>query len=229
MHGIGLNNNFQLNSQSDVAIQYNDISVLENMSITWFFSKVMGPKPDCSINIFSGLSREQFSIVRCIIVKSILGTDMSHHFQMVADIENHGEHLMEAEPSAWFDSYSIKGCTLHPSLDMLCFFLHLADISNPAKPHPLFLQWADAVLAEFYAQGDKEASMGLPISPLCDRATTSKKMSQMGFIKFVVKPAFILLGSIIAEVNDVIIPCIDKSIEFWENYDEEKEANGTSI
>lgn len=223
-----MNNNFQINSQSDVAIQYNDVSVLENMSIAWFFSKVMGPKSDCSFNIFSGLNPAQFSIARCIVVKSILGTDMSHHFQMVADIDNHAEHLTGAEPSGWFDSYSIKGCTLHPSLDMLCFILHLADISNPAKPHPLFLIWADAVLAEFYAQGDKEASMGLPISPLCDRTSTSKKMSQVGFIKFVVKPAFVTLGSIISEANDVIIPCIEKSLEFWENYNEEIDANGAS-
>lgn len=43
------------------------------------------------------------------------------------------------------------------------------------------------ILEEFFRQGDLEASMGLPYSPLCDRHTTHVAESQIGFIDFIVE------------------------------------------
>eukprot|EP00493_Phyllostaurus_siculus_P003374 UN03389 len=43
---------------------------------------------------------------------------------------------------------------------------------------------------EFFKQGDKEKDLNLPVSPLCDRAKTDIDASEVGFIKFVVKPWF---------------------------------------
>ena len=41
--------------------------------------------------------------------------------------------------------------------------------------------------------------------------------------------AFLMLSKILPEVNNVIIPCIESSLEFWENYNEEEEAaNGAN-
>lgn len=201
------------------------MSVLENLSITWLFSKLIGKEKDPSVNIFSSLNPKQFAVVRSVIVKAVLGTDMSHHFMMVTTINSHQEELFGQDITAWFKPYTINGCTHHPSLDMLVYLLHIADISNPGKPAPMFALWADAILAEFYAQGDREASMGMPISPLCDRATTSKKQSQVGFIKFVVQPAFMCLTDILPEASDVMMPCLQSSLKFWEDY-EDDESNG---
>ena len=225
---LGLNNNFQINSRSEIALRYNDVSVLENVSVSWFFSKLIGPGCDHAINIFTGLSPNQFGVARSIIVKSVLDTDMSHHFLMMAKMQNHQEELAGKNITEWFSQYNRKGATYNPALDMLCFILHLADISNPAKPHPMFLTWADAILTECFSQGDKETNIGLPISPLCDRTTTGKKQSQVGFIKFVVQPAFECLANNITRVQDVIIPCIETSLKFWEAYDEDEHANGTN-
>jgi hypothetical protein len=224
-----LNNNFHTNSQSEIAIQYNDVSVLENRSITWFYSQLIGQHREAAVDIFSGLTPDQFVVARSVIITTVLDTDMSHHFMMVGDVEKHKEILDDEDIEAWFSPYTVKGCTFNPALDMLGFILHIADISNPAKPHPMFLYWANKVLAEFYVQGDKETSMGLPVSPLCDRATTSKKQSQLGFIKFVVKPAFLSLANFIPEVNDVIIPYIDKSLEFWEEYDDDATESSNGV
>jgi hypothetical protein len=41
---------------------------------------------------------------------------------------------------------------------------------------------------EFWAQGDKEKEMKLPISFLCDRNTTKVPNSQIGFIDGIVLP-----------------------------------------
>ena len=53
----------------------------------------------------------------------------------------------------------------------LCkMMLHAADISNPAKPLPAYIDWTDRVLAEFYHQGDEERKASLPVSTFYDRS-----------------------------------------------------------
>lgn len=69
--------------------------------------------------------------------------------------------------------------------------LHCSDISNPFKPYDLCAKWADLVVEEFCLQGDKEKSMGLEVSPMCDRDTINLCNMQMGFIEFVVAPLII--------------------------------------
>ena len=174
-------------------MQYNDRSVLENMSAAWLFNKVLGPSRDFTVDIFTGLSKEEFDQVRSIIIKSVLETDMTHHFTLLKKIGFHQDILKCKGAGEWTAPYTHEGTKYDPSMDMLCFLLHQADISNPAKPYPLFVEWADSILEESYAQGDKEMSMSLPLSPLCDRATTKRKQSQIGLIKFVVQPSIHLL------------------------------------
>lgn len=220
----GLNNNFQINSQSKMAVQYNDVSVLENYSLTWFFSKLIGEEArDFTFDIFCGLSKEQLTKVRSIIIKSVLETDMTHHFALLKKMVLHQETLRGKGAQAWFESYNHEGVNHDPSMDMLCFLLHESDISNPAKPYPMFVEWADYILEESYAQGDKEISSSLPVSFLCDRATTDKKQSQTGFIKFVVQPSYQLLGKIMPQFANTVFPYITKSLDFWDSYQAEDE------
>lgn len=219
----GLNNNFQVNSRSELALQYNDVSVLENMSAAWFFNKILGPSRDFTVDIFTGLTTVEFNKVRSIIVKSVLETDMTHHFALLKKMGFHQDMLKGKAVDAWRAPYTHEGTTYDPSMDMLCFLLHQADISNPAKPYPLFVHWADRILDECYAQGDKETSLSLPVSPLCDRVTTKKKQSQIGFIKFVVQPSIHLLGEIIPSFRKVVFPYIDKSLDYWEDMSSDDE------
>jgi len=225
----GLNNNFQINSRSELAVQYNDVSVLENYSITWLFSKLLGQTRDFTVDIFSGLSNEQFSKARTIIIRSVLETDMTHHFALLKKMGIHQENLKGKDAEEWLHSYTNEGVNYDPSMDMLCFLLHQADISNPAKPFPLFVKWADSILAESYSQGDKEASLSLPVSPLCDRIATDKKQSQIGFIKFVVQPSYQLLGEIIPLFAKTVFPHIENSLEFWGNYDEDSRNSRLTV
>mmetsp|Transcript_11094 Transcript_11094/g.24444 ORF Transcript_11094/g.24444 Transcript_11094/m.24444 type:complete len:1454 (-) Transcript_11094:1412-5773(-) len=214
----GLNNNFQVNSRSELAVQYNDVSVLENYSIMWLFAKLLGQTRDFTVDIFSGLSKEQFSKARSIIIRSVLETDMTHHFALLKKMGIHQEMLKGKDKEEWLRSYTNEGVNYDPSMDMLCFLLHQADISNPAKPYPLFVEWADHILAESFAQGDKEAALSLPVSPLCDRVSTDKKQCQIGFIKFVVQPSYQLLGEIIPLFAKTVFPHIEKSLEFWDKF-----------
>lgn len=58
--------------------------------------------------------------------------------------------------------------------------MHCADLSNPTKPLPLYRQWTDRIMAEFFQQGDRERESGLDISPMCDKHTASVEKSQVG-------------------------------------------------
>lgn len=115
----------------------------------------------------------------------------------------------------------IAHAKLEGMCDELCeiilrYMLHSADISNGAKSEDLALYWSNRVYDEFFAQGDKEKKMGLPISPLCDRDTVIKAESQIGFNKFVVQPLYELLGIIIPRVNEEVMPLLVRNMEFWE-------------
>ena len=43
-------------------------------------------------------------------------------------------------------------------------------------------RWCRRILSEFFAQGDRERKLDLPISPLCDRFSSRVAKSQIGNI-----------------------------------------------
>jgi len=211
----GKNNAFQVNARTSLALVYNDRSVLENRHASHAFARMLGvnaDKPDSQaarnddLNPLQNLPLKHFLAIRAKMVEAILRTDMSVHFQCVKMVQgivvshkNHeGKYKGEA---AWI---------------ILQYMLHVADISNPTKSDPLFKLWMERCLEEFFAQGDLEAKMGLPISPNCDRNTTEKADSQIGFIKFIILPAYEALGVIIPEVQKRIIPQIQSNLVYWE-------------
>lgn len=57
--------------------------------------------------------------------------------------------------------------------------MHVADISNAARPPWLAGMWTRAVYDEFFKQGDAEKEMGVDVSPLCDRDTVAIAESQV--------------------------------------------------
>lgn len=86
------------------------------------------------------------------------------------------------------------------SLEMKCaehrhFILQIAlkcaDISNPCRPWEISRKWSYKVCDEFFRQGDYERRLNLPVTPLCDRHTTSIPKIQAGFFKHVVTPLYI--------------------------------------
>merc|ERR1719498_666169 len=74
-------------------------------------------------------------------------------------------------------------------LAKLC--LKAGDLGHAALPWEVHLQWSARMAREFYAQGDEEAQLGIPISALCNRIEVDGlAKSQQGFLKFVVAPLF---------------------------------------
>merc|ERR1711862_81474 len=136
------------------------------------------------------------------MVDLILMTDMSKHFNFVKDVEDLIKNKDNISPATY-------------SWTLLRYMMHLADISNAAKAQPFSVMWADLVLEEFFKQGDVEAKMRLPISPLCDRNTTSIPGSQVGFIQYVVKPSFEVLALAIPSIGKLTLPVIEDNLNYW--------------
>ncbi|KAF5927703.1 hypothetical protein HPG69_000609 [Diceros bicornis minor] len=90
----------------------------------------------------------------------------------------------------------------------LSLMLHTADISHPAKAWELHHRWTMSLLEEFFRQGDREAELGLPFSPLCDRKSTMVAQSQVGFIDFIVEPTFTVLTDM---TEKIVSPLIDET------------------
>ena len=221
----GLNNNFHINKRSELSMRYNDISVLENYHVSSAF-KLISQK---NSNIFCDIQNEEYRVVRKRIVECVLATDMAKHAKEVARLKIKFENYKNSKS---FDSYlvSLVSETSEESKfdrqqEILNFFIHCSDISNPAKSNDLCKKWTDLVMKEFFEQGDLEKSLNLPISFLCNRATTNIPQSQIGFINNIVMPCFNLLQQIAPKLN-FLVTNLKANSEFWASELEKEKASG---
>ncbi|XP_054255045.1 dual specificity calcium/calmodulin-dependent 3',5'-cyclic nucleotide phosphodiesterase 1B [Indicator indicator] len=171
----GTTNSFHIQTKSDCAILYNDRSVLENHHISAVFRMMQ----DEELNIFINLTKDEFVELRALVIEMVLATDMSCHFQQVKAMKTSLQQLERIDKSK-----------------VLSLLLHAADISHPTKQWAVHSRWTKALMEEFFRQGDKEAELGLPFSPLCDRTSTLVAQSQIGFIDFIVEPTFSVLTDV---------------------------------
>ncbi|ACI64549.1 hypothetical 3',5'-cyclic AMP phosphodiesterase, partial [Thalassiosira pseudonana CCMP1335] len=205
----GTNNLYQVHALTDLAVIYNDKSVLENMHASKASQVILGTS---NANVFESLSPKDSALVRTRMIQAILNTDMSHHFASVSFVDDLVSQLKE-EGVDWSDIERTDDIANSISN----FMLHLADISNPTKTSELAIYWAECALSEFFVQDDMEIEKNLPISPLCDRNETNLASSQRDFITFVVRPSFDVLGKIIPRVYDEVLPLIDANLKYWES------------
>jgi len=203
----GRNNAYHVSVQDELALTYNDRSVLENYHLSLTFKMLVR---DTSTNMLQGLSYAQLAIVRREVIDMVLGTDMSQHFARVGDFSRLVASLGR-DAEAWQSEDS------HMAV-LRSMVLHSADISNPAKPYQLGMQWSFRCLQEFFMQGDSEKLAGVPVSPLCDRVTTDIPDSQIGFIQFIVQPAFEALAGLLPKVQDTCLSIAQGNLKAWEHH-----------
>ncbi|KRZ60793.1 putative 3',5'-cyclic phosphodiesterase pde-4 [Trichinella nativa] len=174
----GLTNQFLVNSGSELAIMYNDESVLEQHHLAVAFKLLQ--ETDC--DILTGFSKKHRQLFRRIVIDTVLATDMSKHMSLLADLKTMVETKKVSGPGVpSLEKYSDR-------IQVLQNMIHIADLSNPAKPITLYQQWIDRLLEEYWKQGDRERELGLEISPMCDRRNVSREKSQVGFIDYIVHP-----------------------------------------
>lgn len=204
----GLNNAFLMNSTHDLAVLYNDTSVLENHHVAASFALLR----DKSQNFFESISQDIYRKYRQKIISLVLATDFSKHFKDIAKLKLIYKD-MNAEKTKDF---------------MMRIFMHAADISNSTRKWDTYLNWAQLVLQEFFTQGDKEKSLGIPISPLCDRTTVNFAKSQIGFIDLFIAPLFSIFVELVPKFGKSMKNVQDnreKLQAMADEDDEEKKVN----
>ncbi|TKC50069.1 hypothetical protein EI555_001151, partial [Monodon monoceros] len=164
----GVSNQFLINTNSELALMYNDTSMLENHHLAVGFKLLQAENCD----IFQNLTTKQRLSLRRMVIDMVLATDMSKHMNILADLKT----MVETKKVTSLGVLLLDNYSDH--IQVLQSLVHCADLSNPTKPLPLYRQWTDRIMAEFFQQGDRERESGLDISPMCDKHTASVEKSQ---------------------------------------------------
>jgi len=185
---IGLTNGFLTEVQHELAIRYNDRSPLENLHCSKLF-EILAQAP---VNIFSGVTQEQFKDIRKNIIDVILHTDITQHPSMVKELEllyEMNSKVFEASTGVTLSEAEVEVLSTAENKKLILeMVLHGADISNPTKPWNICYDWAYRVLDEYANQGDQEKKLGIPVQVLNDREKVNRPNSQIGFIEFIIAP-----------------------------------------
>ncbi|RHZ05146.1 hypothetical protein DYB37_002573 [Aphanomyces astaci] len=80
----GTDNAYEIATGSALAIQYNDMSVLEQHHASETFRILHLP----ACNILLGVSKPGYQTIRKLVIDGILQTDMKCHFDLVHDLED---------------------------------------------------------------------------------------------------------------------------------------------
>ena len=176
----GVNNNFLRDTNNILAIKYNDNSILENMHISEAF-KLTIDYPNC--DIFSGMNSDTYRQMRKEMISCVLYTDMTKHkmtIDFMKKIINIRNSINNKKEEKEIDNHQ----------DYMNLLIHSADISNPTKKFDIYWGWAEAIVEEFFQQGDKEKELGLKCS--FDRENMTVCQNQIGFIDYVEIPFYSL-------------------------------------
>jgi cAMP-specific phosphodiesterase 4 len=159
------------------------------------------------------------------MISCILATDMTHHLKHFLDLRNSLQlyEISKGNNIERFIKNDEKNINTNQQM-ILDNTIHLSDIGNPSKKAHIYDKWVDMVLNEFFNQGDLEKKLNLPISFMCDRTTTSRPKSQIGFMVKIVKPYFELYYNMIPEIK-IYIDNLNSNFERYKIMEREDEMN----
>ncbi|XP_059575856.1 cAMP-specific 3',5'-cyclic phosphodiesterase 4C isoform X3 [Alligator mississippiensis] len=203
----GVSNQFLINTNSELALMYNDASVLENHHLAVGFKLLQEENCD----IFQNLSKKQRQSLRKMAIDMVLATDMSKHMNLLADLKTMVETKKVTSLGVLLlDNYSDR-------IQVLQNMVHCADLSNPTKPLELYRQWTDRIMVEFFHQGDREREKGMEISPMCDKHTASVEKSQVGFIDYIAHPLWETWADLVHPDAQEILDTLEDNREWYQS------------
>jgi cAMP-specific phosphodiesterase 4 len=137
----------------------------------------------------------------------ILATDMENHTRLVADFLDIVQAAHDERGAGGEDAPLRVGDLSDPTL-AICFTLHCADVSNPARPFETCRRWGECIAEESYKQGDKERQLGMRVAAFCDRELSTPSttaQNQVSFIDFVCGPMVEGLSAILPDAAEELL------------------------
>ncbi|XP_028299606.1 cAMP-specific 3',5'-cyclic phosphodiesterase 4C-like isoform X2 [Gouania willdenowi] len=203
----GVSNQFLINTSSELALMYNDASVLENHHLAVGFKLLQEENCD----IFQNLEKKDRDNLRKMVIDMVLATDMSKHMNFLADMKTMVEtKKVTSNGELLLDNYSDR-------IQVLQNMVHCADLSNPTKPLELYRQWTDRIMMELFTQGDRERDKGMEISPMCDKHTASVEKTQVGFIDYIVHPLWETWADLVHPDAQEILDTLEDNRDWYQS------------
>ncbi|XP_059196857.1 cAMP-specific 3',5'-cyclic phosphodiesterase 4D isoform X2 [Centropristis striata] len=203
----GVTNQFLINTSSELALMYNDASVLENHHLAVGFKLLQEDNCD----IFQNLTKKQRDSLRKMVIDMVLATDMSKHIDFLGGMKTMVETKKVTSLGVLLlDNYSDR-------IQVLQNMVHCADLSNPTKPLELYRQWTERIMREFFTQGDRERDKGMEISAMCDKHNASIEKTQVGFIDFIVHPLWETWADLVHPDAQDILDTLEDNREWYQS------------
>jgi len=227
----GLTNNYHINASSDLAITYNDASCLENYHCSFLFKII---KKD-ETNIFEKLNVDNYKKIRKRMISQILATDMANHGEVISLIRTKIKTFQEQEEEDNKDEKDEKNkfillsgnekTKFNEQQALLNYLIHCADLGHNCKKYEISKKWIKVLCEEFWIQGDKEKSLGIPVSFLCDRDKIDVPSSQVGFLRGFIFSTFDSLVEIFPPLKFTMVNARN-NLNTWQKLLEQKRVTG---
>ena len=227
----GLTNNYHINASSDLAITYNDASCLENYHCSFLFKII---KKD-ETNIFEKLSVDNYKKIRKRMINQILATDMANHGEVISLIrtkiktfqgqEEEGNKDEKDEKNKFILLSGNEKTKFNEQQALLNYLMHCADLGHNCKKYEISKKWVKVLCEEFWIQGDKEKSLGIPVSFLCDRDKIDVPSSQVGFLRGFIFSTFDSLVEIFPPLKFTMVNARN-NLNTWQKLLEQKRVTG---
>ena len=183
----GTTNAYHVNTSSELALRYNDVSVLENHHAAACFALLEDTR------LLAPLSAAERAALRRAIVAAILATDSACarramtrvRPQHAADaprraVTAHKALLARAQAASACEATDAHAPE-HRTM-LVSYLLHCADLCTPLLPHARSKSVAAALATEFEAQAACERAAGLPVTVMLAADAAAKARQEISFI-----------------------------------------------
>lgn len=145
-------------------------------------------------------------IIRKMIIKMILATDMEKHFMILGNFKTSLPTIRKLKPA-----------DVDSKLLLFEIMLKCADLSHAAKKLDIHLAWTDRLVDELFYQGDCERDRGMVISTYCDRHCTTTANQQATFLNNIVIPLYAKFNEFLG--NDILeeecVQQLERNHAYW--------------
>lgn len=208
----GVTTPFLITTGHELALVYNDQSPMENMHSYRFFNTMKRSGHD----FMEGA--KGFKVFRSKVIAAILATDMAQHFNFVDKFASRAQKLKGGDMVKNTVEEKARKATSQQDRQLLLeAFLHTADVGGNFKEIQYQMISVKMLEEEWFAQGDKERSLGLPISPNSDRHKDSAARVQKFFLGHMLQPLLTPLCIFVSdEVSQALQQNLRGNIEVWD-------------